>query len=103
MTNPTVEIDLAEILKEIKSDQKEILKKMSDVKDDISDLKIELTEVKGDIKALDEKLTGKITTLDTKVEQLDKRIANQEFINRSVLIGLILAFVGSVVSMFSNV
>ena len=76
---------------------------MSDVKDDISDLKIELTEVKGDIETLDEKLSGQITTLDTKVEQLDKRIVNQEFINRSVLIGLILAFVGSVVSMFANI
>ncbi|ELS01542.1 hypothetical protein Xen7305DRAFT_00012460 [Xenococcus sp. PCC 7305] len=95
MTNPKVEIDLGEILQEIKGDQKEILKK-------ISDLAVELTEVKGGIKTLDEKLSGQITTLDTKVEQLDKRIANQEFINRSVLIGLILAFVGSVVSMFSN-
>ncbi len=57
MTNPTVEIDLAEILKEIKTDQKEALKKMSDVKDDISDLKIELTEVRGDIKTLDKKLS----------------------------------------------
>ena len=65
-------------------------------------LKVELTEVRGEIKTLDEKLSGQITTLDTKVEQLDKRIANQEFINASVLIGLILAFVGSVVSMFSN-
>ena len=65
-------------------------------------LKVELTEVRGEIKTLDEKLSGQITTLDTKVEQLDKRIANQEFINRSILIGLILAFVGSVVSMFSN-
>jgi len=95
MTNPKVEIDLAEILQEIKSDQKEILK-------NVSDLKVELTEVRGEIKTLDEKLSGQIATLDTKVEQLDKRIANQEFINRSVLIGLILAFVGSVVSMFSH-
>ena len=77
MTNPTIEVDIAEILKDLQKGQK--------------DIQITLESIKGDIKSL-----------DTKVEQLDKRIANQEFINRSVLIGLILAFVGSVVSMFSN-
>lgn len=69
---------------------------MSDVKDDISGLKLELTEVRGYIKVLDKNFSGQITTLDTKVEQLDN-------INRSVLIGLILAFVDSVISMFSNI
>ena len=82
MTNPTIETDLAEILKEIKSDQKAILK-------EISDVKVELAEVKGDIKSL-----------DTKVEQLDKRIANQEFTNRGVLVGLILVMLGGLVKLF---
>ncbi|MEM9274827.1 MAG: hypothetical protein AAGA80_17975 [Cyanobacteria bacterium P01_F01_bin.143] len=91
MTNPKIEVDIGEILSDIKNDQKEILKQISGLKDDISGLKVEMTEIRGDIKSL-----------NTKVEQLDKRIANQEFTNRGVLIGLILAFVGSVVSMFSN-
>ena len=88
MTNSTIETDLAEILKEIKSDQKAILK-------EISDVKVELAEVKGDIKSL-----------DTKVEQLDKRIANQEFTpirgqaNRGVLVGLILVMLGGLVKLF---
>ncbi len=34
MTNPTIEIDLGEILKEIKFDQKAILKEISDIKKD---------------------------------------------------------------------
>ncbi|MGK7899683.1 MAG: shikimate dehydrogenase [Xenococcus sp. (in: cyanobacteria)] len=34
MTNPTIEIDLGEILKEIKSDQKDILKEISEIKKD---------------------------------------------------------------------
>ena len=50
MTNPTIETDIAEILKDLQKGQKDIL--------------ISLETVKGDIKAL-----------DTKVEQLDKRIA----------------------------
>lgn len=82
MTNPTIETDLAEILKEIKSDQKAILK-------EISDVKVELAEVKNDIKSL-----------DTKVEQLDKRIANQEFTNRGVLVGFILVMLGGLVKLF---
>ena len=102
MTNPKIEVDIGEILGDIKNDQKEILKQISgikediskqvsNIKEDISDVKLELSEIRGDIKSL-----------NTKVEQLDKRIANQEFTNRGVLIGLILAFVGSVVSMFSK-
>ena len=89
MNNPTIEVSIAEILREIKDDQKEMLKKMLEVKDGISELKIEITEVRGDIK-----------TLNTKVEQLDKRIANQEFTNRGVLVGLILALLVGVAKVF---
>lgn len=59
MSNPIIETDIAVILKELQSGQKEILK-------EVVDIKVNLETVKGDIKAL-----------DTKVEQLDKRIANQ--------------------------
>ncbi|ELS01394.1 hypothetical protein Xen7305DRAFT_00010980 [Xenococcus sp. PCC 7305] len=118
MTNPTIETDLADILREIKSDQREILKEISNFKrevdsdqkailkeisdfkkevdsdqkailKEISDVKVELAEVRGDIKSL-----------DTKVEQLDKRIANQEFINRGVLVGLILVMLGGLAKIF---
>ena len=56
MTNPTIQTDIAEVLKDLQLGQKEILK-------EISDIKVSLETLKGDIKAL-----------DTKVEQLDKRI-----------------------------
>lgn len=68
MTNPTIEIDIAEILKDLQSGQKEILK-------EISNVKVSQEAIKGDIKAL-----------DTKIEQLDKRIGNVEFANRGILI-----------------
>ncbi|GAB4539974.1 MAG: hypothetical protein Tsb0014_30860 [Pleurocapsa sp.] len=59
MTNPIIQTDIAEILKEIKSDQKKLL-------EEVNELKLGQAEIKGDIKAL-----------DTKVEQLDKRIGNK--------------------------
>ena len=75
MTNPTIETDIAEILKDLQKGQKDIL--------------ISLETVKGDLKAL-----------DTKVEQLDKRIGNQEFLNRGIFIGLLLALLSGLVNYF---
>ena len=57
MANPTIETDIAEILKDLQSGQKEILK-------EISDLKVSLSEVKGDIKVL-----------NTSIQELDKRVS----------------------------
>ncbi len=75
MTNPIIETDIGEILKDLQKGQK--------------DIQITLETIKGDIKAL-----------DTKVEQLDKRLANQEFLNRGVFIGLLVALLGGVVNFF---
>lgn len=82
MTNPKIEIDIAEILKDLQSGQKEILK-------EISDVKVSQEAIKGDIKAL-----------DTKIEQLDKRIGNVEFANRGILIGLLVVILGGAVKLF---
>jgi hypothetical protein len=81
MSNPIIETDIAVILKELQLGQKEILK-------EVTDIKVSLETVKGNIKAL-----------DTKVEQLDKRVANQEFLNRGVFIGLLLALLGGLVNL----
>ena len=75
MTNPIIEIDIAEILKDLQKGQKEI--------------QITLETIKGDIKAL-----------DTKVEQLDKRVGNVEFSNRGILISLVVAVLGGAVKLF---
>lgn len=58
MTNPIIQTDIAEILKEIKSDQKEILKEVSSVKEKVNHLEVSLEAVKGEIKALNTKLTS---------------------------------------------
>jgi uncharacterized protein (DUF849 family) len=82
MNNPTIQTDIAEILKDLQNGQKVLLEKLNK-------LEIGQAEIKGEIKAL-----------DTKVEQLDKRLANQEFLNRGVFIGLLLALLGGIVNFF---
>ncbi|MFM6076693.1 MAG: hypothetical protein ACKPB9_34785, partial [Dolichospermum sp.] len=55
----------------------------------------------GEIKTLDEKLSGEIKTLEEKVIGIDKRLDNQEFINRGVLVAVIIALF-RLVSMVSS-
>lgn len=79
----TVENDLREVLGEIKQ-QLHVIQK------DVTDLKVSQTEIRGDIKVLDEKITG-----------IGKRLENQEFIGRSIFVGIILALlVGAVKLLF---
>ena len=62
MTNPTIEIDLGDILKEIKYDQKAILKEISDIK----------KEIKSDQQAIAEE----ISNLKVGQARLDEKVNN---------------------------
>ena len=109
MNNPIIETDIAEILREIRSDQRKII-------DDVNTLKLGQANIEGKIESLDERLSGKIESLDerlsgkieslderlsgqikaldTKTEQLDKRISNSELTNRGIFIGLVVIVLG---------
>ena len=89
MDNPTIQTDLAEILRDIKNDQKEVLKEVSSLKEEINNLKVGQA-----------KIEGKIEALDIKVEQLDKRIGNSELTNRGILIGLVVIILGGAAKLF---
>jgi len=65
----------------------------SELKGDIKALEIEL---KGDIKALE----TEIKTVETEVKGIGKRLDTQEFINRSVVVGFVLALAAGVVKLF---
>lgn len=102
MTNPVIETDLAEVLGEIRQELKGI-------NDRLGKLEVGQAEIKGNIKTTDEKLSGQIKTLDekvsgqkeandTKADQLEKRISNQEFFNRIIGGGLILSILSGVIS-----
>jgi chromosome segregation ATPase len=96
---------------DIKAEIKDIKAEIKDIKSDIKRIEIGQAEIKGDIKALDErltgqvkaldeKLTGEIKTINAKLDGLGKRLENQEFLSRSVVVGLVLAFAAGLVKLF---
>ncbi|MEN9565224.1 MAG: hypothetical protein RLZZ69_420 [Cyanobacteriota bacterium] len=89
---------------QIESDLKDILNKFDQKLDrlsiDLTDLKVGQAKLEGKIEAVDEKLSGQIKTLDTKVDQLDKRIGNSELTNRGILIGLVVIILGGAAKLF---
>jgi archaellum component FlaC len=91
----TIEIELKDIF--TKLDQR--LERMEQGQ---NELKLSVSELKGDIKALDEKFSGKINTLDTKVDGLSTRVGNQEILLRTIVGGLILIILGGAAKMFFN-
>jgi multidrug efflux pump subunit AcrA (membrane-fusion protein) len=98
MTIPIkIETDLAQALAEINIKLSSLQKDVTDIK--IGQVRLE-AELKGEIKALDGRLTGEIKTLEAKVDGIGKRLDNQEFINRGILIGLIIAILGGFAKLF---
>ena len=75
MPPTTIEIKLEDILASIQKDLKEI-------REDLTDIKVSQAEIRGEIKTLDEKVTG-----------LGKRLENQEFVNRGILMALVIALI----------
>ncbi|NEQ69721.1 MAG: hypothetical protein F6K21_30365 [Symploca sp. SIO2D2] len=75
----------------------EIVRLESEFKGDIKTLE---SELKGDIKTLETELKGDIKTLEAEVQGIGKRLDTQEFINRSVVVGFVLALAAGVVKLF---
>ncbi|MEA5510225.1 hypothetical protein VB715_10670 [Crocosphaera sp. UHCC 0190] len=89
----TVTYSLEEVLGEIKQSIKDVNQNLDTLKKDLSDFR---TETRVSI----ESLKGEIKTLDTEVKGINKRLDSQEFINRSVSVGFILAFITGVIKLF---
>ncbi|MEB3121464.1 MAG: hypothetical protein VKL41_09610 [Snowella sp.] len=72
---------------------KDILTKIDNrldrIENDLTEIKINQSETRGEIKVLDEKITG-----------IGKRLENQEFIGRSIFVGVILALLAGTVKLF---
>ena len=77
MDNPVIQTDIADVLGQINQ-------KLDKIDDRLGKLEVGQAEIKGELKAVDERLSGQMKALDTKVDQLDKRVGNQEFTNRGV-------------------
>jgi uncharacterized protein (DUF849 family) len=93
----TIESDLKEILTRLEQ-------KIDNVQKDVSDLKLTTTkmevEIKGEIKTLEASLRGEIKALDEKVTGFGKRLENQEFVNRGILVSLVIAILGGFAKLF---
>jgi chromosome segregation ATPase len=57
-------------------------------------------KLSGQINVTDEKLSGQINVLDEKVTGFGKRLENQEFTNRGILIALILSLIAGAAKLF---
>ncbi len=80
MSNTPIQVttDLSQVLGRIEQ-------KIDNLQKDVTDLKVDMATVK------------------TKLEGLEKRMDNQEFISRGVLIGLIVAILGGFAKLFGFV
>ena len=67
----------------------EVNKQFAEINQKLNKLEIGQVELSGEIKTLDEKVSG-----------IDKRLDNQEFINRGVLVALIVALIGGAAKLF---
>ena len=100
----TIETDLKEILSEFKQEFVKINQRLDKIDETVTDLKVNQIRMEerlsGQINLLDEKLSGQINLLDEKVSGLGKRLENQEFTNRGILIGLIVVVLGGAAKVF---
>lgn len=96
----TVTYSLEEILKRIEdkidSNQKEIKQEIKDVKQEI---KQEIQEINTKLEKLNT-VEVELAEVKTEVKGINKHLDSQEFINRSVAVGFILAFVSGFIKLF---
>lgn len=81
----------------------QINQKLDNLQKDVTDIKIGQTKLEGEIKTLERELKGEIKALDVEVKGISKRLENQEFLSRGVLIGLIVAIAGGAAKLFGFV
>ncbi|MFN9174385.1 MAG: hypothetical protein ACK58N_07695 [Synechocystis sp.] len=86
---PMIETDLKEIFTKLDQRFDRVAQRLDRREGHLNELKVSPAELKGDIKALDEKVTGR-----------GKRIENQEFTNRGILVAVIIALIGGAAKLF---
>ena len=101
MTTPTIETDLSKILERIEQNLADFRK---ETEQNLADFRKEtnqrLTSLEIGQARLEEKLIGEIKAVNARLDGLDKRLDTQEFINRSVVVGLVLAIAAGVFKLF---
>jgi len=85
----TIETDLKEVLGDFKQEFSQLNQRLDIIQKDLTDLKVSQADIRGDIRTLDEKVTG-----------LGKRLENQEFVNRSILVAIVATILAGAVKFF---
>ena len=95
MTTTPIQVstDLSQVLGQINQNLKETNQKLDALQKDVTDIKIGQVRLEAEIKRVEE-------TLSLKVDGLSKRLENQEFISRGVLVALIVTIVGGFARLF---
>jgi transketolase len=87
--NQKMDKQFAEVNQKMDRQFAEVNKKLEIIDGRLNKLEIGQAELSGEIKTLEEKVIG-----------IDKRLDNQEFINRGVLVAVIIALISGVVKLF---
>jgi uncharacterized protein (DUF849 family) len=74
--------------------------KLDNLQKDVTDIKIGQTRLEGKLETLEAELKGEIKALEAEVKGVGKRLDTQEFINRSVVVGFVLAISAGAVKLF---
>ncbi|MBE9247658.1 DUF4164 domain-containing protein [Dolichospermum sp. LEGE 00240] len=88
--NQKMDRQFTEVNQKMEKQFSEVNKKLETIDNKLNKLEIGQAELSGEIKTLEEKVIG-----------IDKRLDNQEFINRGVLVAVIIALISGVVKLFS--
>jgi chromosome segregation ATPase len=111
----TVTYSLEDILARIEDKMdarfEKVDRQLTEINQRLTKLEVGQAELSGDIKALDERLSGEIKALDerlswdiktlsAKVDGLGKRLDNQEFLNRGVVVAVLAALIAGAAKLF---
>jgi transketolase len=87
--NQKMDRQFAEVNQKMDRQFAEVNQKLETIDNRLNKLEVGQAELSGEIKTLEEKVIG-----------IDKRLDNQEFINRGVLVAVIIALISGVVKLF---
>jgi len=102
-----IQFDIKAILGEISQDMKTMSRDMADIRERVATVEVRMDNMatKEDIARLDADITvvkatmatkEDIARLDANMQGLDKRLGNQEFTNRGILVSLVVGLVSAI-------
>jgi transketolase len=98
--NQKMDRQFAEVNQKMDRQFAEVNKQFAEVNQKMDRQFVEVNQKLNKLEIGQVELSGEIKTLDEKVSGIDKRLDNQEFLNRGVLVALIVALIGGSAKLF---